>query len=260
MKRCQTCGRELHDPATTCNACDAWAAAVVDSPNRPDPVSTDTTPVARSVPAAGARREILLVAAALAGAALLIVGFMLVRRVPEATVSAAPASVSPRTSPPSTASTSASAPAVTPSWSTEHKARWLGGERGAAWELAADDVVQTWFGPSHPLLVVRCASRTIDAIVYTGSPMMIEPHVDGKTVRVTVDNEETSTERWMDADHRDALFAPDGAAFAQRLLHATTLQFSYTPHNFSPVVARFHVTGLAPLIERSGRECGWKKP
>ena len=99
----------------------------------------------------------------------------------------------------------------------------------------------------------------MDAIVYTGSPMMIEPHVDGKTVRVTVDNEETSTERWLDADHRDALFAPDGAAFAQRLLHATTLQFSYTPHNFSPVVARFHVAGLAPLIQHSARECGWKE-
>jgi hypothetical protein len=258
LKRCQTCGRELQDPATTCDACDAWAAAVVDSPNRPDPVSTDPKPVARSVPAAGARREILVVAATLAGAALLTMAFMLVRRVPSDTVSAAPASESPRPSRSSTPSASAP-PAVTPSWSTEHKARWLGGERGAAWELDADEVVQTWFGPSHPLLVVRCTSRTMDAIVYTGSPMMIEPHVDGKTVRVTVDNEETSTERWMDADHRDALFAPDGAAFAQRLLHATTLQFSYTPHNFSPVVARFHVAGLAPLIQHSARECGWKE-
>ena len=229
-----------------------------ESPNRPDPVSTDTKPAARPAPAAGARREIVLVAAALAGAALLTIAFMLVRRGPSETVAAAPASVSPRPVPSSSA-TSASAAAVTPSWSTENKARWLGGERGAAWELTADDVVQTWFGPSRPLLVVRCASRTTDVIVHTGSPMMIEPHVDGKTVRVTVDNEETSTERWMDADRRDALFAPDGAAFAQRLLHATTLQFSYTPHNFSPVVARFHVAGLAPLIERSARDCGWKQ-
>jgi hypothetical protein len=52
--------------------------------------------------------------------------------------------------------------------------------------------------------------------------MMIEPHMDGKTVTVTVDNEEASTERWRDADDRVALFAPDGAAFAQRLLHANT--------------------------------------
>jgi len=109
------------------------------------------------------------------------------------------------------------------------------------------------------VLVVRCMSRTTDTIVYTGSPMMIEPHVDGKTVTVTVDNEEASTERWSDADDRVALFAPDGAAFAQRLLHATTLQFSYTPHNFSPVVARFHVAGLASLIERSAKACGWKE-
>ena len=231
-----------------------------ESPNRPDPVSTDTKPVARPAPAAGARRQIVLVAAALAGAALLTVAFMLVRRGPSETVAAAPASVSPRPVA-SSPTTSASAPAVTPtpSWSTENKARWLGGERGAAWELTADDDVQTWFGPSRPLLVVRCASKTTDVIVHTGSPMMIEPHVDGKTVRVTVDSEETSTERWMDADRRDALFAPDGAAFAQRILHATTLQFSYTPHNFSPVVAQFHVTGLAPLIQHSARECGWKE-
>jgi len=148
-----------------------------------------------------------------------------------------------------------------PTWDAQlrDELRWLGDERGAAWELPAENVVQTWFGPSRPVLVVRCMSRTTDTIVYTGSPMMIEPHVDGKTVTVTVDNEEASTERWSDADDRVALFAPDGAAFAQRLLHATTLQFSYTPHNFSPVVARFHVAGLASLIERSAKACGWKE-
>ena len=262
MKRCETCGRELQDAATTCDACDAWAAALVESPNRPDPVSTDSDLPARSAPAAGARRHILLVSASLAAAALLTIAFMLLRRVPSVTVSAAPASVSPPPVRPSTTSasaTSVSAPAATQSWSIGNKARWLGDEQGAAWELPAENVVQTWFGPSRPVLVVRCMSRTTDTIVYTGSPMMIEPHVDGKTVTVTVDNEEASTERWSDADDRVALFAPDGAAFAQRLLHATTLQFSYTPHNFSPVVARFHVAGLASLIERSAKACGWKE-
>jgi type VI secretion system (T6SS) VasI/EvfG family protein len=181
---------------------------------------------------------------------------MLARRVPSGIVSAAPATPSP--SPVRKSPTAAAAPAATQSWSTGNKARWLGDERGAAWELPAENVVQTWFGPSRPMLVIRCMSRTTDTIVYTGSPMMIEPHMDGKTVTVTVDNEEASTERWQDADDRVALFAPDGAAFAQRLLHANTLQFSYTPHNFSPVVARFHVAGLAPLIERSAKACGWK--
>jgi len=257
LKRCETCGRELQDAATTCDACDAWAAALVESPNRPDPVSTDSELPARSAPAAGARRHILLVSASLAAAALLIIAFMLARRVPSGIVSAAPASASPP--PVRKSSTPASAPAATQSWSTGNKARWLGDERGAAWELPAENVVQTWFGPSRPVLVVRCMSRTTDTIVYTGSPMMIEPHMDGKTVTVTVDNEEASTERWRDADDRVALFAPDGAAFAQRLLHANTLQFSYTPHNFSPVVARFHVAGLASLIERSAKACGWKE-
>jgi len=257
LKRCETCGRELQDAATTCDACDAWAAALVESPNRPDPVSTDSEPPARPAPAAGARRHILIASAGVAAAALFIIAFMLARRVPSAIVSAAPASASP--SPVRKSPTAAPAPAPTQSWSTGNKARWLGDERGAAWELPAENVVQTWFGPSRPVLVVRCMSRTTDTIVYTGSPMMIEPHTDGKTVTVTVDNEEASTERWSDADDRVALFAPDGAAFAQRLLHATTLQFSYTPHNFSPVVARFHVAGLASLIERSAKACGWKE-
>jgi len=222
-----------------------------------DATRTDSELPARSAPAAGARRHILLVSASLAAAALLIIAFMLARRVPSGIVSAAPASASPP--PVRKSSTPASAPAATQSWSTGNKARWLGDERGAAWELPAENVVQTWFGPSRPVLVVRCMSRTTDTIVYTGSPMMIEPHMDGKTVTVTVDNEEASTERWRDADDRVALFAPDGAAFAQRLLHANTLQFSYTPHNFSPVVARFHVAGLASLIERSAKACGWKE-
>jgi len=261
VKRCQTCGRELQDSAATCDACDAWAAALVEPPIAPDPVSIDTTLPAPAVPAAGARRPILLIAASLAAAAVLAIGFMLVRPVPPATVSAAPASVSPSPVRPSASPAPAPVPAPTPtqSWSTANKARWLGDERGAAWELPAENVVQTWFGPSRPVLVVRCMSRTADTIVYTGSPMMIEPHMEGKTVTVTVDDEAASTERWRDADDRVALFAPDGAAFAQRLLHATTLQFRYTPHNFSPVVARFHVAGLASLIGRSARTCGWKE-
>jgi hypothetical protein len=230
---------------------------VAQAPAQPDSAPIDSKPAARSAAAAGARREIVIVVAAVAAAALLTVAFMLLRRVPSDTVSAAPARVSPAAARPATTSTPA--PAVTQSWSSENKARWLGDERGAAWELPADDVVQTWFGPSRPLLVVRCTSRTTDVIVYTGSPMMIEPHVDGKTVSVTVDNEETRTDRWVDADHRDALFAPDGAAFARRLLHASTLKFGYTPHNFSPVAARFHVSGLAPLIEHAAKECGWKE-
>jgi hypothetical protein len=89
--------------------------------------------------------------------------------------------------------------------------------------------------------------------------MKIEPHTEGKTVTISVDDEPVRTERWPDSDDHDALFAPDGAAFAQRLLHAQTLRFGYSPHNASDVVAQFHVSGLAGLIEPVAKDCGWNK-
>jgi hypothetical protein len=66
------------------------------------------------------------------------------------------------------------------------------------------------------------------------------------------------TERWADSDEHDALFAPDGAGFAQRLQRARTLRFGYTPHNALPVVAQFQVSGLSDLIGPVAKECGWK--
>src|SRR5262249_5044480 len=136
---------------------------------------------------------------------------------------------------------------------------WLGGQRGAAFELLAENKVTTWFGPTQPVLVVRCASKAIETFVYTRSATKIEPHVDGKTVTVSIDGEPAKTERWTDSDDRFALFTPDGNPFAPRLLHAHTLRFGYSPHNSADVVAQFHVEGLAGTIEPVARECGWKK-
>ena len=75
----------------------------------------------------------------------------------------------------------------------------------------------------------------------------------------SLDAEPVKTERWPDSDDHDALFAPDGAAFADRLVHAQTLRFGYSPHNASDVVAQFHVSGFAALIEPVAKECGWAK-
>jgi hypothetical protein len=167
---------------------------------------------------------------------------------------------------PAAAARQPSSPAPSPSvivqkWTTENRAYWLGNQRhGAAFELPADNLVQTSFGPVRPSLVVRCVARTTETFVYTGSPMKIEPNVDGKTVTVSLDNEPVRTEQWPDADdHHDALFAPDGAAFAQRLLQAQTLRFGYTPHNSNEAVAQFHVSGLGELIDPVAKECGWTK-
>jgi hypothetical protein len=263
LKRCSECAREIEDSQTICNACAEWAAALIAAPvdgvtpARQQDASADAESGASRAGSSVGRRELLLGVVAVSGGALITFALLFARGVPSSEVSAAA---------PAAAARQPSSPAPSPSvivqkWTTENRAYWLGNQRhGAAFELPADNLVQTSFGPVRPSLVVRCVARTTETFVYTGSPMKIEPNVDGKTVTVSLDNEPVRTEQWPDADdHHDALFAPDGAAFAQRLLQAQTLRFGYTPHNSNEAVAQFHVSGLGELIDPVAKECGWTK-
>jgi len=262
LKRCRECAREIQESATICDTCAEWAAALVGAPgDNPVPArGTESSNGIESVPprvrSGPGRRELLLVVLAVVGAALVTFALLFARGGPSSSVSAA----APRATGPQPSTPSSSATVAVQKWSTDDRAHWLGNQRhGAAFELPAENAVQTWFGPVRPALVVRCTSRTTQTFVYTGSPMKIEPHAEGKTVTVSVDDEPVKTERWPDADDHDALFAPDGAAFAQRLLHAQTLRFGYSPHNANDVVAHFHVSGLGELIDPVAKECGWTK-
>ena len=203
------------------------------------------------------RREVVLIVTAAIGAAILIFALMVLRSGPSRTLSAAPADVPAARHPASAEVLRATSGKET--WNADNRVLWLGKQRGAAFELLSENTVTTWFGPTQPKLVVRCASRTTEVLVYTQSPTKIEPHVDGKTVRVSIDDEPAKTERWADSDDRRALFVLDGAAFTQRLLHAQTLRFGYSPANADDVVAQFHVTGLAELLKPFAKDCGWKE-
>jgi hypothetical protein len=200
-------------------------------------------------------RDVVLIAAAATGAAILTFGVMAWRGGSAPALSAA--SSDAVTAHPSSAVLPATSAIQT--WNAGNRTFWLGNQRGAALELLAENKVQTWFGPTQPALVVRCTSGTTEVFVYTRSATRIEPRAEGKTVTVSIDGEPARTERWSDSDDRVALFAPDGAAFAQRLLNAHTLRFGYAPHNSAGVVAQFNVTGLAELVKPAARECGWKK-
>jgi hypothetical protein len=272
VRRCPECAREIDESATTCDACAAWAASLLpestESEPAPAPEPTAAEPPASAEPppsanpappsrrVAGKRRELIIASMAVGGAALMTFALLMVRGGAASNVSAAA---------PATAAKKPSAPAPSPSvnlqrWTADTRGYWTGNQRhAAAFELQADNIVQTWFGPVRPSLVVRCMARTVQTFVYTGSAMKIEPHAEGKTVTVSVDDEPVRQERWPDSDGHDALFAPDGAAFAQRLLQAQTLRFGYTPHNSNDVVAQFHVSGLADLIDPVAKECGWAK-
>lgn len=269
VKSCLTCGREIADSASVCDLCEAWAAALVEA--RPadeaadaseastaggnPPVPAATT--ARAEPATGSRNQLTFIAAAVGAVAL--TGFAMSARggsQPDASgVAAAPtATVTPASpsAPPATAETAVQR------WSTENQASWLDGRRGAAFELFSENIVKTWFGPARPTLVIRCRSQRIEAFVTTGS-LKIDPRVEGKTVTISMDGEPVRTEQWADSDDRTALFAPDPAAFTQRLRTARTFHLGYSPHSSSDVVAQFHVSGIDGLIGAASRQCGATK-
>lgn len=257
MKPCPSCGREIADAGTVCESCEAWAAALA----APGPASeTSQAPETVAVPATRSRRQLTLIAAAVAAVGL--TGFAMSARggsagAPSATADANPSAhavPAPPSAPPAAAETSVE------TWSTAHAASWLDrGVRGAAFDLRAENIVRTSLGPARPTLVVRCTAQRIEAFVVAGSPMKIDPRVDGKAVTIGMDGEPMRTEHWTDADDRTAVFAPDAAAFAERLRAARTLRFGYTPHNSDDVVAQFNVAGLDGLMAAASKHCGATK-
>ncbi len=257
MKRCASCGREIPESATVCEACDKWATDHLAAP--PPPPATAPAPApSRAVataPAAGlSRKELLLIAGGVAVAGIVTLALLSARGVQTPAVAAANVTTATRRveAPP--------APVPVQTWNTERRAYWTGNRRkSAAFELPAENSVSIWLGQVRPLLVVRCIDKRTEAFVFTGSALRIEAGTEDHTVTYRIGDEAERTERWPDSAEHDALFAPDGAAFAQHLLEASAFRFGYNPHNASPAVASFHVSGLRELIEPVARECGWKQ-
>jgi hypothetical protein len=125
-------------------------------------------------------------------------------------------------------------------------------------ELPAENKVPVWLKHARPMLVVRCMGKSTEVFVFTDSAAAIEPQDEDHTVHVGFDKDPASTERWPDSIEHDALFAPDGEAFARRLARAQTMRFSFSPHNALPVEAHFNVSGFGELIEPVATRCGWK--
>ena len=273
MKACPTCGREIAETVSVCDSCDAWAAGL--SEPRPDDTqplkTTDVPKVAETAPVAAAnaapagrpaasRRQLTYIAAGVGAIAL--TGFAI--SVSGGSPSDAPVAATPAP-PVATVKTAAStAPAPTAAaatavqaWSADNRATWLGPRvRGAAFELLSEKAVKTWSGSARPSLVVRCTPQSLEAFVVTGSPLKIEPKIEGKRVTTSVDGEPLRTEQWVDADDRTAVFAPDPAAFVQRLRNARSLEFGYSPHNSTDVVAQFNVAGIDALMgTATSKEC-----
>jgi hypothetical protein len=258
LKQCSSCAREIPESATVCDACSQWAADVVISPASVEASQQVAAPAAAGgtkppAPRAGKKR-LPFVLLGVGGAGIMMLALLSARGTPSsgATGGAAPAALpSPSAVPP--------AASFTQKWSTENRAYWVGNRpKGFAFELPAENTVQVWTRHVQPALVVRCMSQMAQVFVVTESALKIEPETDDHTVTFSFDDEPKVAERWPDSADHDALFAPDGSAFAQRLMRARTLRFGYTPHNADPVVAAFNVNGLGPLIEPAIKECGWR--
>ncbi len=142
----------------------------------------------------------------------------------------------------------AGVPAVASKWNANNRDWLLNSKKGVAFELRSLKKVGIWQGIAQPVLVVRCDAGRMQTFVYTASAIQMEAVDENHTVRVSFDGEPEATERWADSPEHDALFAPDGAAFAKRLMTAQTLKVSYTPHNALRAVAEFQTYGLSELI------------
>jgi len=150
-------------------------------------------------------------------------------------------------------------PTVASKWNANSRDWLLNAKKGVAFELRSLKKVAIWQGIAQPVLVVRFDAGRMQTFVYTASAIQMEPVDENHTVRVSFDGEPEATERWADSPEHDALFAPDGAAFAKRLMTAQTLKVSYTPHNAQRAVAEFQTYGLSELIVPAAKQCGWKK-
>ena len=137
-------------------------------------------------------------------------------------------------------------PTGPPKWVRSVKGWATDGSRIVGLELPAENDVRVWMKHVRPALAVRCLAGHVEAFVVTESATSIESVPDQHTVHVSFDGQKESEERWTDSESKHELFAPDGAAVAERLSRSRTMRFGFTPYSAQPVVAEFDVHGFEP--------------
>jgi hypothetical protein len=220
------------------------------------PLTPGATGSLRHVQLGRRQWTIILIAAAVLGVVTLP---LMMSNGSAAPPEAAAAPVAASATPAMTSAGTAPADAAAPTWSSENRALWLSHPKGLAFEMPALNRITVWTKSVKPSLVVRCAAGSAEVFVFTETAAKIEPGTNDHTVTYSIDGEPGVTGLWTDSANHDGLFAPDGSAFAQRLMHARTLMFQFSPHNASPAVVHFTVGGLPDVLDPTAKECGWKK-
>jgi hypothetical protein len=143
-------------------------------------------------------------------------------------------------------------------WTGSKQARWArDGSKTIAFELEAEKDIAVWMKRVRPLLAIRCLYHTTEVMVLPDSAASIEPN-DRHTVRVGFDGGADAQQLWFGSDDHQALFAPDGSAFANQIATARTMRFGFTPYNAKPVVIEFDVRGFDDLIGLVAKTCAAK--
>jgi hypothetical protein len=263
---CPDCGqaaaRSIAAPAAVSAAPVAASAAAVSATvqAQPAPAAPVAAPAASAARKGFDRRVLIAVVIVAMGGGTLAIALQMNSAAPKPAVADIPAAVpASRTAPAAAASVVTPAAVNAPSWVPANR-EWLWNpKKGAAFQVASMNKVAVWQGQTLPMLVVRCEAGKMQTFVYTASALQIEAQDENHTVHLTFDDQPEATERWADSSDHDALFAPNGAAFAHRLTGTNVLKVGYSPHNAPRAVAEFHVGGLAALLEPAARQCGWKK-
>jgi hypothetical protein len=261
MARCPKCGREVDSAEALQHVCSGAADLAAEAKT----TSRDGTPeslaaaveTAHPTPSPAPSSSKRWVAAGLAGSAgaALLTFAMLGGGNP----GPAPEQASMLPAPVKAASMPVT-PSGKPKWSEAGADRWVSNHRRSiAFEVPGENVVSSWMTSARPVLVVRCLAGTTQAFVYTQVSPAIEQRDDRRTVRVSFDGETETVERWPGSADHDALFAPDGIAFARRLSTARTLRFRFTPHNAPLASIDFDVHGFDAHLASVARTCRWKK-
>jgi hypothetical protein len=266
MQICPDCARELDDRDIICAFCGHRAHAAVKTPapsgtivDRPSAELAVIPRVTAAKPKHASRNLILLSAAIGTIAAVVFiarstrnnarVNAPMTTTAPVQTTSLNVVAPQPaRVAPPESTSPS--------KWSRTRQSQWAtDGSRTIGFEVEAERDVTVYMDRVRPVLAVRCISRQTQVFVVLRSSPSIEDSDNTHTVRIGLDDQPDVEQRWLDSSNMQALFAPDGKAFAARMGTARRLRFGFTPFNAPPTAVEFDVHGFEGPLAAMSKTC-----
>jgi len=267
MQICPSCAKELEDRDIICAFCGHTRSAAGETPP-PPPVVIVETPAAELVvvtPAAPLEPQTASRNAILAAAAIGAIGaLMFIRLMPRSNPAAIAlgGAVSPVAATSGKVVAPQAAPVArpeftsAPKWNRTRQSQWAtDGSRTIGFEVEAQRDVAVYMDRVRPVLAVRCISQQTEVFVVLRSAPSIESGGDTHTVRVGLDDEPDVEQQWLDSSNMQALFAPDGKAFAARMATARYLRFAFKPFNAPPAAVEFDVHGFEGPLAVMTKTC-----